>query len=235
MAKTIKGLAGIKANQEAQRERAEAGNRPKADWFKFGKGQTSITVRFLQELDPEMVNYREDRGVGFIATEHNAPGPDGWKRRGLCTIDDGECYACERHKMNYKEGWRQKQNLYINVLADLGDGPKVYILTRNANSSFAQALIEEAVDEGSITDANYRINKTGEGTTTQWLLKRLRDEPFDDSKVEVFDLDATAVREVEYEKQSEYYGAVYQDESAPAATESNSVRSKPTVSVDDEW
>lgn len=234
MAKTIKGLASIKANQQAQQERAEAGNRPKADWFKFPKGVQNVTVRFLQELDPEMKNYREDRGVGFIATEHNAPGNDGWKRRGLCTIDDGECYACERHKMNYKEGWRQKQNLYINVLADLGDGMKVYVLTRNANSAFAQALIEEAVLEGSITDANYRITKTGEGTTTQWLLRRLKDEPFDDSKVEVYDLDKTAIREVEYEKQSEYYGAVYQEESTPVASENTSAR-KPVVNQDDEW
>jgi len=182
-----------------------------------------------------MSGYREDRGVGFIATEHNAPGPDGWKRRGLCTIDDGECYACERHKLNYKEGWRQKQNLYINVLADIGDGLKVYVLTRNANSGFTQALIEEAVDEGSITDANYRITKTGEGTTTQWLLKRLKEEPFDDSKVEVFDLDKTAVREVEYEKQPEYYGAVYQDDSTPASAPSSAPRSAPQASADDEW
>ncbi|QNN99162.1 hypothetical protein SEA_FAUST_59 [Streptomyces phage Faust] len=234
MAKMIKGLAGIKANQQAQQERAEAGNRPKADWFKFAKGVQNITVRFLQELDPEMKGYREDRGVGFIATEHNAPGDKGWQRRALCTIDDGECYACERHKLNYKEGWRQKQNLYINVLADLGDGPKVYILTRNANSAFTQSLIEEAVLEGSIVDANYRITKTGEGTTTQWLLRRLRDEPFDDSKVEVFDLDKAAVREVEYEKQPEYYGAVYQEDSSPAAQTSER-KAAPQASADDEW
>lgn len=236
MAKMIKGLAGIKANQQAQQERAEAGNRPKAEWFKFNKGVSNITVRFLQELDPEMSGYREDRGVGFIATEHNAPGPDGWKRRGLCTIDDGECYACERHKMNYKEGWRQKQNLYINVLADLGDGLKVYVLTRNANSAFTQSLIEEAVLEGSITDVNYRITKTGEGTTTQWLLRRLRDDAFDDSKVEVFNLDETAVREVEYEKQAEYYGAVYQEDSVPSAGGSTSTsKPSPAASADDEW
>ncbi|QOI67458.1 ssDNA-binding protein [Streptomyces phage Beuffert] len=235
----IKGLASIQANQKAQQERAEAGNRPKADWFKFPKGQTAIVVRFLQELDPEMRNYREDRGVGFIETEHNAPGPDGWKRRGICTIaeeDGGECYACERHKQNYKEGWRQKQNLYINVLADLGDGPKVYILTRNANSVFSQSLIQEALDEGSITDANYRITKTGEGTTTQWSLKRLKDEPFDDSKIEVFDLEAAAVRKVEYDKQAEYYGAVYQEDNTPAASSGASQAPRASASsADDEW
>lgn len=235
----IKGLASIQANQKAQQERAEAGNRPKADWFKFPKGQTSVVVRFLQELDPEMRNYREDRGVGFIETEHNAPGPDGWKRRATCTIseeDGGECYACERHKQNYKEGWRQKQNLYINVLTDLGDGEKVYVLTRNANSGFTQSLIQEALDEGSITDANYRITKTGEGTTTQWILKRLspaNNPLLDDSKVEVFDLEKTAVRHVEYDKQSEYYGAVYQEDSAPAA--SSTPRAAAVSTADDEW
>ncbi|AZU97137.1 ssDNA binding protein [Streptomyces phage Emma1919] len=236
MAKVIKGLASIQANQKAQQERAEAGNRPKADWFKFPKGQSNVTVRFLQELDPGMEGYREDRGIGFIATEHNAPGPDGWKRRGLCTVDDGACYACERHKLDYKAGWRQKQNLYINVLADLGDGPKVYILTRNGNSAFAQSLIEEAVLEGSITNANFRITKTGEGTSTQWLLRRMKDEPFDDSKVEVWDLDKTAVREVEYEKQPEYYGEVASESDAPATSTSKASSYTPSTSTaDDEW
>lgn len=181
-----------------------------------------------------MEGYREDRGIGFIATEHNAPGPDGWKRRGMCTIDDGACYACERHKLDYKAGWRQKQNLYINVLADLGEGPKVYILTRNGNSAFAQALIEEAVLEGSITNANFRITKTGEGTSTQWLLRRMREEPMDDSKAEVWDLDVAAVREIEYDKQPEYYGAVA-DESASTPAVSTSKAAPSVGSADDEW
>lgn len=228
----IKGLASIKANQKAQQERAEAANRPKGEWFKFQKGVSSVEVRFLQELDADMANYREDRGIGFIANEHNAPGNDGWKRRALCTAvdDDSACYACERHRADYKAGWRQKQNLYINVLVKVGDEFKTMILTRNANSSFAQALIEEAVDEGTITAVNYRITKTGEGTTTQWLLKALKTEPFDDSNAEVFDLEKTALREVEYEKQADYYGAVFSDDS-PSETPS-----APTAeSHDDEW
>lgn len=235
MSAVIKGLASIKANQEKQREKAEAANRPKADWMKWPKGVNVATVRFLQELDPEMDNYREDRGVGIIATEHQAPGPEGFKRRALCTAEDGDCYACERHKQNYKEGWKQRQNLYINALVDFGDGEKkVLILSRNANSTFTQALIEEAVDEGSITDANYRVTKTGEGTTTQWILKRLKGDPMDDSEVEVFDLDETAIRSVEYEKQPEYYGAVYQEDNAPVATSKPSGNSGGSV-ADDEW
>src|SRR6185312_3555236 len=231
---TIKGLASIKANQKAQQENAAAANRPKAEWFKFPKGQSSVIVRFMQELDSDMENYREDRGIGFIAVEHTAPGPDGWKRRGLCTIadeDGGECYGCERHKMDYKEGWRQKQNLYINVLADIGDGVKPYVLTRNGNSGFTQSLIEEAVDEGSITNANYRITKTGEGTTTQWLLKRLKDEPFNDSAVKTFDLDETAIRKIPYDKQAEYYGAVYSGSTSDSPSVNST--SKPASHDDD--
>ena len=238
MANTIKGLASIKANQKAQQERAENANRPKAEWFKFPKGVTSVEVRFLQELDEDMQNYREDRGVGFIAVEHNAPGNDGWKRRGLCTSDgeDSPCYACARHREDYKAGWRQKQNLYINVLVKTGDNEyKTMILTRNANSGFAQALIEEAVDESTITAVNYRITKTGEGTTTQWLLKPLKTEPFDDSNAEVFDLDKTAVREVEYDKHAAYYGEVFDDGSASAAAPSSAQAAPSAASQDDEW
>lgn len=242
MAKVIKGLASIQANKQAQQDRAQAANRPKAEWlagvFGVDKGGnpkrlgTTLEVRFLQGLDPSDAGYREDRGIGFIATEHNAPGPDGYKRRGLCSIDDGACYACECHKLDYKAGWKQKQNLYINVLIQDGNEKKVYILTRNGNSSFVDSLIQEAVDEDSITDAMYRITVSGSGTQTNWNLKRLpKAELLDDSDVEVWNLDETAVREVEYEKQPEYYGAVVVSEDAPAR------ESRPSAvsTADDEW
>jgi hypothetical protein len=237
MASTIKGLAGIRALQQQNKEKAEAQNRPKAEWFKWPKGVTSATVRFLQELDPEMENYREDRGIGLIEVEHQAPGPEGYKRRASCTNgEDGECYACERHKQDYKAGWRQRQNLYINAIVDFGDGDKkVLVLSRNANASFTQALIEEAVDEGSITDANYRITKTGEGTTTQWLLKRLKGEPMDDSKAEPFSIEETVLRKIPYEKQAEYYGAVLDEGTAGADSAPASGSNSGATASDDEW
>lgn len=214
-ASTITGLAAIKKFKEEQAAKAAERERPKAEWLSsvFPKKTGDVLEgRFLQELDVDMENYDESRGVGFIAVEHQAPGPDGYKRRAKCTIDDGECYACERHKADYKAGWKQRQNLYINFLAVVDGEPKVFILSRNANSTFAESLIQEAIDEGSITNSMYRITKTGSGTQTQWLLKRLpKAELLDDSKVEVFDLNASAVREVEYAKQPEYYGAVYSE------------------------
>lgn len=235
MAEAIKGLAAIRKHQEEQKAKAEAANRPKAEWFKWPKSVTVATALFLQELDEEATNYNSERGVGFIQVEHQAPGPDGYKRRANCTIEsEGECYACERHSQDYKEGWRQRQNLYINALVDFGqgEGPKPVVIQRNANSSFVQALIEEAVEEGTITGTNYRITKVGEGTTTQWLLKALKDR-FDDNGVEVFDLDETAVRKVTYEKQPDYYGAVY---SGPGgSSESESASTGGSASVDAEW
>jgi hypothetical protein len=148
--------------------------------------------------------------------------------------DEGACYACERHAQDYKEGWRQRQNLYINALVQFeGETePKVVVISRNANSSFVQALIEEAVDENTITDKNYKVTRVGEGTTTQWLLKGLKGSPFDDSKVEVFDLDETAIRDISYDKQAEYYGAVYQSATAEGGVPE---QGKAPVPADAEW
>lgn len=228
-----KGLAALKQHQQEQKEKAEARERPKADWFSsvFPKTGDERVVRFLQELDADGEGYDESRGLGFIAVEHQAPGPEGYKRRALCTLDaEGQCYACERHAANYKEGWRQRQNLYINVLTEVNGEKKVFVLARNANSTFAESLIQEAVDEGSITNANYRITKTGSGTTTNWLLKRLKGDPMDDSGVEVFNLEETALRDVAYDKQAEYYGSVYSDTGAPATANASA-----SASPDEEW
>jgi len=211
-----KGLSALRAHQEEQKAKEEARNRPKAEWFSsvFPKRGDERVIRFLQELDPVSPNFNETRGLGTLAVEHQAPGKEGYKRRALCTADEGSCYACERHTQNYTEGWRQRTNLYINVLTEVDGELKVFVLSRNANSAFADQLIQEAVDEGSITDANYRITKTGTGTKTNWLLKRLKGDPLDDTDVEVYDLEETAIRDVSYDKQAEYYGSVYGDTAA---------------------
>jgi hypothetical protein len=238
MSNVKKGLAALKQHQEEQKAKEEARNRPKADWFSSvfpKKLGDEVVVRFLQELDPEARGYSDERGLGFIAVEHQAPGPEGYKRRALCTADsEGQCYACERHNLDYKEGWRQRQNLYINVLVKVDGESKVFVLSRNANSSFAEQLIQEAVDEGSITDANYRITKTGSGTQTNWLLKRLKGDPMDDGGAEVFNLDETALREVPYEKQADYYGAVYNG-GGSSGGDSEATASASTGNVDEEW
>ena len=78
-------------------------------------------------------------------------------------------------------------------------------------------MVDEAEDEGTITEFNYRIKRTGEGKQTVWSLKRLdKDTPFDDSGVEVFDLNETARRDITYEDQARYYGSVYSGNAVPA-------------------
>lgn len=217
----LKGLAAIRKFQEEQKAKAEAANRPKAEWLSSvfpGKANDpnrlgdEITVSFMQELDEDSQGYDPAVGIGFIQVEHQAPGPKGYTRRANCTNEDGQCYACERHSLDYKEGWRQRQNLYINVLVN----GKPYVLSRNANSAFVESLIAEAVDEGSITNNEFRIKKVGVDTGTNWLLKRLKTDAEKPTGVEAFDLEETAVRAIPYDKQADYYGAVYQGASAVA-------------------
>ncbi len=229
----LKGLAAIKKYQEEQKAKAEAANRPKADWlssvFPKETGDT-ITVSFMQELDKDAAGYTEEAGVGFIQVEHQAPGPKGFTRRANCSHEEeGSCYACERHSQDYKEGWRQRVNLYINVLLN----GKPYVLSRNANSAFVQALIEEAVEEGTITNNEFRITKVGQDTTTQWLLKRLKTDALHPDGVKPFNLEETAVRAIPYDKQAEYYGAVYSGPEGSAAVEET--KDSGSSSVDAEW
>lgn len=219
MTQVLKGLAGLKAHQQEEQEKAAQRDRPKADWFSWPKNGSydTVVVRFLNDWAEETDAFKSN-GSPLIAVEHQAPGPDGYKRRALCTADDGACYACERHQANYQEGWKQRKNFYINALVQFPDGTeKVCVMSRNANSSFVTDLIQELEDEGDISNANYRVKVSGEKTTTKWGLKRLTTEPFDVSKAEPFDLDETALRDIEYARQADYYGAVYRGEdSVPA-------------------
>jgi hypothetical protein len=236
MSNVKQGLAALRAHQEEQKAKEEARNRPKADWFSSvfpKKLGDSATVRFLQELDADAPGYNAERGLAVIAVEHQAPGEQGFRRRALCTIvTEGQCYACERHKQDYKAGWKQRTNFYVNVLVEVDGEKKVYILSRNANANFTDAIIQEAVDEGGITDANYRLTKTGTGTQTNWLVKRLKGDPMEDAGVEVYDLNEVALRAIPYENQAEYYGAVFSD--AGSSDEGGAPASSSTT-VDEEW
>lgn len=239
MSELIKGLAQIKANQEAQkqreRERQEAQNRPKADWFKWPDNVDTVHVTFLKEFDESAKGYTPGQnGLAVIAVEHQAPGPKGYLRRGMCTREsEGQCYPDERHALRIEEdegGWRPRQNLYVDVLADFGDGDKKHLLIqRNANSSFAEELIDEAVESNTITDKVFRIKKMGSGTKTSWSLKKTDQDPFDLTGVEPYNLEEVALRRIPYEKQADYYGAVYRD--TPAESGEPAKDSSP----EDEW
>lgn len=231
-------LADLKRRKQEIKEREEARNRPKAQWLTsvFGKSESAggigdvARVVFRQELDEAAPGYDAERGKGRVVVEHHGPGKDGFLKRCSCTLEDeGQCYACERHAQNWEEGWRQRTNFYINVAAEVNGEWKPFVLTRNFNSSFVDQLMQEAEDEGTITDKVFRITKSGSKTTTAWTPKRLKDDAPDVSELEFFDIDETVLRKIPYEKQPEWFGV------ASSAPREESPALVGATSSDDEW
>lgn len=242
----IEGLKALQARAKAKAQEAADRDRPKVKYLSLGSKDMpdTVTVRFLQELDPEAANYNAERGVGVVEMEHSPA--NAFMKRATCTAmwvaEDGEadtrnCYACTEKKKDWK-AWTTSEKFYINVLVDSGNGkPEVMILNRSFGSTFFQTLIQEHIDEGSITDANYRVTKTGEGTQTQWLLKRLKSEPLDDSDVKLFDIKKDVLREIPLDRQPEYYGV---KSSTPEPSDDNLVKmqkpaNSPVEDDGDEW
>lgn len=210
-----KGLAGIRKAKEEAAARREAMNQPKVEWFTLKGRPNGAKINFLQELDTDGKGYDENRGVVITVVEHQAPGKEGWKARGMCTYDvEGRCYACERHAEKPAEGWKPKTNLYANILDEDG---VVKVLSRNVNNAFVDTLMEYFTDSGTITGNTFKLKQTGEGFNTTWLMMPSGDK-VDTSGVELYDLEKAVVRHVPYEKQAEYYGKVYSPATASASS-----------------
>lgn len=244
----IEGLAGILKYKADQAAKEEARNRPKAEYLSsvFPKETgNEIVGQFVQELDKGHEGYDPEKGLGLLLTEHEPPGRDGFKRRANCTDPEAEdidnCYACQRKKLEWvkdaPEGnWKTKTNLYINFATLIDGKPKVFVLSRNANSGFFDQIFQEIKDEGSLMTTSYRITKSGTGTTTNWALKGVKDEMFDISDLEVFDIKETVERNIPLDQQPEYYGAVWSGRNNAASSESSSVgKASAAASGDDEW
>lgn len=253
---TLKGLAAIRAYSEKQaqaaKEREERLNAPKVEYLNLSDGQ-SVRVRFLQEMDAESENYDKARGTGTLAVEH-VVFVKSLRRmyRATCTIEDeGRCYGCERARAGDKE-FSQKRNYYINALVDFMDGnePKTMIVSRGMGSTFFAQLFEEAEDNGTLTDTNYKITRRGSGTDTKWLLKPLKDEVLDDSNAVVHDIDDEKngiIRSFPYEatndkaSQEQYFnGETYNDGKSEGSESGSTEDAKPKSSgagynMDESW
>jgi hypothetical protein len=246
----IEGLAGILKYKQAQKEKEEARNRPKAEYLssvwpetpknKSGLGD-SLIFQFVQELDKGSANYDPEKGLGLLLTEHEPPGGKGFMRRANCTDPEGEdindCYGCQRKKADFvkdaKEGnWKTKTSLYINVATVINGERKVFVLSRNANSGFFEQLLEELNEEGTLLGKAYKVTKSGAGTQTSWNLRAVKEEMFDISDLEVFDLKETVERDIPLEDQPEYYGAVWSGRNKTASDDAPA--GKP-ASDDEEW
>lgn len=206
----LKGLKSINDhNQRIEDRKKEIESRVSAKWFKLEDGQ-SVKVRFLQELDEDAKNYSPKNGIGFIAVEHTVP--KDYKRKAVCTADDGSCFACEKAKnaptKEDRSEWRQKTKLYINVLVDDGmNEPYVAVLSQGTGpKSITPTLIDFAIESGSVTNRIFKIKRTGAGfNDTSYSII-----PFDPSELpsvesyEIFDLEKI-VRYIPVMEQAAFY------------------------------
>jgi hypothetical protein len=237
-----KGLAAIKAFNEEQERRKEAGAN-KVEWLNIPDGET-YEIRFLQELDESGAGYVADNGVGFFATEHS--NPDDFRKKAVCTAEDGACYGCEQSRLAYAAGdktrgggWKAKSRLYINVLARTPKGEEKIAVMSQANgskSTIAPLVLEYAIDEGTITDRWWKIKRTGQKSDTNYMPRvgQPKDDinPADYSD-KLFNLD-NCVREVPYAEQEAHYSVTAERPSDSGETESVAT-SAGKVDSNEEW
>lgn len=221
-------VSGLKSIQDTL-DKGNAGggeDRVKAKWLSLKDGD-SVKIAFLQELDKDAEGYSEKNGLGGIFLEHS--NPDNWRKKARCTCDHAEgCYGCKR-------GWRQKGQLYINVLVDDGKNePYVAVLSRGTGKgSVAKLLIEFAIDDNTITDKWFKFKREGstKDNTTYYLMPSkahgLNIEDYD-----VYDLEKV-VFTVNPDRQEAYYLDGQDTDAEPAAAAAAAAGG--STSVDSEW
>ena len=233
------GLDAIRKQKEEAEARKAAAEAGKINWLKIDDGET-VKVWFLQEFDRSAEGYNEQAGLAFMATEHT--NPDNWMRKALCSMEEEEqCLGCEKHKEDWKAGWRQKSRVYINVLVERRDGTREVAVMSQANGSksvIAPLLLEMAVDENTVTDRWWKITRTGKKSETSYLPRPQapsKDIDVADYADKVYDLHR-AVRSVPYDEQFDFYFAAdKKDESAEPAGENSGWPSGSSNSDDETW
>jgi hypothetical protein len=131
------------------------------------------------------------------------------------------------HRRDPKAGWKCRQRFYSNVLVDDGtEEPYVAIFSQGVGpKSATQEVVAYAGETGSITNLNWKLKRTGEKTDTNYSIIPLptanaTDIEFD--KYELFDLAKTAVRDVQYPEQENFYLGITSDSSNAEASSTSS-------------
>lgn len=200
-------VRGIKAIQEATAPR-ESVEYVKATWLKLKDGD-DVTLRFVNELDADSPSYDVGRGLAVVVDEHQPPGPEGFKRHALCTMESqGKCWACEQVAVDKK--WRSKQKFYINVLIDDGkNDPYVALWAMGTYRNDKFTMIKDHfVENNSISNLSWRLKRTGvgvENTSYTFYPKQVDTKPFKWPEIEPFDIEAV-LRDVPYAEQARFYG-----------------------------
>ena len=122
------------------------------------------------------------------------------------------------HRRDPKAGWKGRSRFYANVLVDDGEeDPYVAIFSQGAGpKSATPEIINYAGETGSISNLNWKLKRTGTATDTNYSIIPLPTadaKPVDLDKYELFDLAKTAVRDVEYTEQENFYLGITSDSS----------------------
>lgn len=229
----IKGFKGITDRLDAdEAKNGGSEDRVATKWFKLEDKQAAKIV-FLQELDPNSDNYSQKNDLGVLAVEH--VNPENWRRKALCTIDEGDCYGCEQHRKDYKAKWGQKKRLYINVLVDDGENePYVAVLSQGTSGqSITPTLLEYFEDDNTITDKWFTIRRNGLKTDTSYTLRAGKEHGLNVEDYEVFKWD-DVLRDVSYDQQEAHYNSGG-EQVADEGTRPEAALAGQSHAVDTEW
>ena len=200
----VKGIDAIKA--AVDNSNRDFDETPKAKWLSLKDGQ-SVRINFLQEFDENSEQFSPKNGTLLVAVEHSAP--HNFRKKALCTADEGPCLPCEINKAKPKTGWNQKQRLYANVLVTEGEQePYVAVLSQGlGGKSITPTLIEAANIYGSITKNDFRMKRSGSqmNSTSYNLIPLPGEASIDVEAYELYDLEQVATRKIPYEDQAAFY------------------------------
>jgi hypothetical protein len=201
---------------------------PKTKWLKLANNQ-SATIRFINELDEDSPNYNAERNLALIVSEHI--NPMDFRKKAVCTLEDeGRCFACEMYRKETKadrdaregKSWRPKYRFYINLLVNDGlEAPYVAVWSQGVAKQSAFPMIKEfALEQGSITNREWKVTRKGEGTATNYVLfpRDPDTTPFDWKGIEPYELEKVVWQKAYAEQEDFFLGF-----EGPASTETKNL------------
>lgn len=167
-------MSGIVKGASAMREAVKPRERLTSfDFFKLDDGK-SVMVRFLQEIDNNSEHYNEDNGLAFLVYVINPPTADGWKYR-FYVDEDNE------HLLEEIGDWPKKGRLFISMLVNRGNDaePEWKLELWDASKAVLRQLLEWSDDMGGITHKEFKVTRSGTGTSTTYILMPKNETPDD--------------------------------------------------------